>query len=134
MALLRPLAVNLIALVIGLPILALLTLVDVLFPPAAVVCVPLKFVMSALMIAWDFLDYPLSMRGLSVGARLAWVRANFGATLGLGLAAGFVLLVPGVGLLLLPVGVAGAARLAALLTPPRSTTGRPDPNPAAAAS
>jgi CysZ protein len=110
-AFLRSLGVNLTSLALGLPILAILTLVDLIFPPAATVCVPLKFVVSALMIAWDFLDYPLSVRGLSIGARLTWIRTHFLATLGFGLAAGFVLLVPGVGLLLLPVGVAGAARL-----------------------
>jgi CysZ protein len=76
------------------------------------VTVPLKFVVSALLIAWDLLDYPLSRRGLGVGARIAWLRRNLGATLGFGLAAAFLLVVPCAGLLVLPFGVAGAARLA----------------------
>ena len=98
-------------LLLGLPVLALLTVVTVLVPPAAIVTIPLKFVVTALMIAWDFLDYPLSVRGVSVAGRLRFLGAHFAAVLGFGLAAGFVLLVPGVGLFLLPIGVAGATRL-----------------------
>lgn len=110
-AMLRSLQVTMTGLLFGLPLLAALTLVTVLAPPAAIVTVPLKFVVTALMIAWDFLDYPLSVRGVTVAGRLRFVRANFGAVLGFGVASAFVLLVPGIGLLLLPIGVAGAARL-----------------------
>lgn len=108
---LRSLRVTLTALALGLPVLGLLALVTFLFPPAGVVTIPLKFVVTALMIAWDFLDYPLSVRGVSVPGRLRFLGAHFAAVLGFGLAAGFVLLVPGVGLFLLPIGVAGATRL-----------------------
>jgi CysZ protein len=107
----RSIAVTFTGLLFGLPILAVLFLITLLVPPAAVVTVPLKFVVTALMIAWDFLDYPLSVRGMSVGARLRFVFGHFTAILGFGLAAASLLLVPGVGLLLLPIGVAGAARL-----------------------
>ena len=107
----RSLGVTLTGLGIGLPLLLLLTLGSVLVPPAAVVTVPLKFVVTALMIAWDLLDYPLTARGMSVGARLKWMAAHFGAVLGFGLASGALLLIPGIGLLLLPGGVAGATRL-----------------------
>ena len=110
-SLVRSLGVTFTALLLGLPVLALLTLVTVLVPPAAFVTVPLKFVVTALMIAWDFLDYPLSVRGTSVGGRLRFVGAHFWAVLGFGVASGLILLVPGVGLFLLPIGVAGATRL-----------------------
>ncbi len=110
---LRSLRVTLTALAIGLPILGGLALVTFLFPPAAVVTVPLKFLVTGLLAAYDLLDYPLSLRGRSVADRLVFIRANFAAVLGFGAAVAALLLVPGVGLLLLPFGVAGASRLVA---------------------
>jgi uncharacterized protein involved in cysteine biosynthesis len=106
------LGVNVLALVVGLPILALLTAIGFFFPIAVFVTIPLKVFVAALLIAWDFLDYPLSQRGLGIGARLKWIGARFGAVLGFGLSAALVLLLPCIGLLVLPMGVAGAARLA----------------------
>ena len=44
----------------GLPVLALLMIVNVVVPPAIVVTVPLKLVVVALLVAWDLCDYPLS--------------------------------------------------------------------------
>lgn len=105
------LGVSLLALAVGVPVLFLLTLIDVIFPVAAVVLVPLKFVIGALLVAWDFLDYPLSLRGMSVGARLRFIARHFGAVLGFGTSAALLLLVPCIGLLVLPMGAAGAARL-----------------------
>ncbi len=108
---LRALRITLSALAVSLPILAVLTLISLLFPPATVVTVPLKFVVTGLTIAYDFLDYPLGLRGAGVRARAVFVREHFPAVLGFGLAAAVVLLIPGVGLLLLPAGVAGATRM-----------------------
>jgi len=67
---------------------------------------------TALLIAWDLCDYPLSIRGLPVGARVAFMKRHAGAMIGFG--AGLALLstfLPCAVLLLLPAGVAGAARL-----------------------
>ena len=108
---LRSLRVSLTGLFVGLPILAVLALVTVFFPPAAVVTVPLKFVVAGVLTAYDLLDYPLSLRGEDVGARLRFIAANFPAVLGFGVAAAAVMLIPGGALFLLPFGVAGAARL-----------------------
>lgn len=107
----RSLRVSLTALAIGLPILALLALVTLLVPPAGVVTVPLKFIVTGLLAAYDLLDYPLSQRGLSVRERLAFMRRNFASILGFGVAMAALLLLPGVGLFLLPFGVAGATRM-----------------------
>jgi CysZ protein len=107
----RSLRVTLMALVLGLPVIALLTLVELVFAPAAVITWPLKFVVSALMLAWDFLDYPLGMRGLGVRDRLRFFAHNLGPVTVFGCLATVVLLVPGLGLLVLPMGAAGAARL-----------------------
>ncbi len=108
---LRSLRVTLTALALGLPVLGLLALITFLFPPAGVVTIPLKFVVTGLLVAYDLLDYPLSQRGHSVADRLAFMRRNFMAVLGFGVATGALLLIPGVGLLVLPFGVAGATRL-----------------------
>jgi CysZ protein len=63
------------------------------------------------MLAWDLMDYPLSVRGAGVRVRLRWFSANFGAAMGFGISIALVFLVPGAGLLFLPAGVAGATRL-----------------------
>jgi uncharacterized protein involved in cysteine biosynthesis len=107
----RSLRVSLTALAIGLPILGALALVTFLFPPAGVVTVPLKFVVTGVLAAYDLLDYPLSQRGRSVADRLAFIRVNFPAVLGFGVATAALLLIPGAGLFLLPFGVAGATRM-----------------------
>lgn len=110
---LRSLRVTLTALAVSLPLLALLALITFVFPPASVVTIPLKFLVTGLAVAYDFLDYPLGLRGAGVRSRLGFIRDHFSAVLGFGAAAALVLLVPGVGLVLLPFGVAGAARLVA---------------------
>lgn len=107
----RSLRVTSTALAMGLPVLALLALVSLVFPPAAVVTVPLKLLTAGWLAAYDLLDYPLSIRGEGVRARLLFMRANAPAVLGFGVAAAVVLLIPGMGLLLLPWGAAGATRL-----------------------
>jgi CysZ protein len=108
---LRSLRVTLAALVVGLPIILALTALELVFAPAVVVTVPLKFVVSGLLVAWDFLDHPFSLRGMRVRDRLAWMRKNLTGVLGFGLSTAALLLVPGVGLLAIPVGVAAATRL-----------------------
>ena len=107
----RSLRVSLTALAIGLPVLALLALATFLFPPAAVVTIPLKSLVTGLLAAYDLLDYPLSQRGYSVRDRIGFMRRNFASVLGFGVATAALLLVPGVGLFLLPFGVAGATRM-----------------------
>jgi|GEM_PF-496174 len=122
----RSLRVSLTGLVVGLPILGVLALVTVFFPPAGVVTLPLKFIVTGILTAYDLLDYPLSLRGENVGARLRFIRANFPAVLGFGVAAAALLLIPGAALFLLPFGVAGAARLVHLRE--RAPEGRLDHN------
>lgn len=108
---LRSLRVTLTALAVSLPILAALALITFLVPPASVVTIPAKFLVTGLAVAYDLLDYPLGLRGTGVRSRLGFIRDHFSAVIGFGAAAALLLLVPGVGLVLLPFGVAGAARL-----------------------
>ena len=96
---------------LGLPVLALLALITVLAPPAAVVTVPLKLVVLALLFAWDLCDYPLSIHGMPVSARVAFVARNAGAMIGFGFGLALLSLIPCMPFFALPAGVAGAARL-----------------------
>jgi CysZ protein len=89
----------------------LLFAIAFVFPPAAVVTVPLKFLVVALLVAWNLIDYPLGLRGLGVRQRLRWVLQRQAPVVGFGLAWATVLLIPGIALLVLPMGVAGATRL-----------------------
>jgi len=107
----RSLRVTLTSLAIGLPILGVLALITVVVPPAGIITVPLKFIVTGVLVAYDLLDYPLSLRGQSVGDRIVWIRRHFPAVLGFGVSAAALLLIPGMGLLLLPFGVAGATRM-----------------------
>ena len=53
-------------LVLGGSALVLLFLVNLFYPPAMVVTVPLKMLVCAWMLAWDLLDYPLGMHGMGM--------------------------------------------------------------------
>jgi CysZ protein len=100
-----------VALLVGGTLLIILFLVSFFFPPAAVVTVPLKVLVCGWMLAWDFIDYPLAMRGVGLEDRFAWVGRNFGAFTLFGVLWALLVVVPGVQLLILPMGVAGATRL-----------------------
>lgn len=107
----RSLRVSVTALVIGLPILGLLALITFLAPPAGVVTIPLKFIVTGVLAVYDLVDYPLSLRGLGVRARVQFIKDEWWACFGFGCAVAALLLIPGFGLFLLPFGVAGATRL-----------------------
>lgn len=109
----RALRVTLFGLAVSAPLLALLTLAEFVVPPVAVVTTPIKIVVSAFVVTWDLVDYPLSLRGMGARERVQWMRRNWKPSLGFGLVGLAVLLVPVVGLVVLPFGVAGAARLVA---------------------
>lgn len=94
----------------GAPIFALLFLLSFI-PGAAVVTVPLKFLVAATIVGWDVVDYPLSVRGVGLRARLRFVARNLPAVFGLAVGVAAVALLPCGLLLVLPVGVAGATRL-----------------------
>jgi CysZ protein len=100
-----------VALLVGGPLLIVLFLIGFFFPPAVVVTVPLKLIVCGWMLAWDFIDYPLAMRGVGLERRFAWVGRNFGAFTLFGLSWALMVVLPGVVLLVLPMGVAGATRL-----------------------
>ncbi|HEU4533556.1 MAG TPA: EI24 domain-containing protein [Polyangiaceae bacterium] len=96
---------------LALPLLAALLVVDLLVPGAFLVLVPLKILLSGFFLAWDYLDYPLGLRGWRARDRVRWALHHRPALLGLGASLALVLLVPFAQLLALPIGVVAAARL-----------------------
>ena len=88
-----------------------LTLVELAFPPSAVVILPLELAIGALMLAWNLLDFPLNARCVDIGERVAFFRRHGSALLGFGAVLEVMWLTPGVDLLLLPIGVLGATQL-----------------------
>lgn len=107
----RALSSMLVGYAFGLPLLALLAIISFFVPPAAVVTFPLKLVVLALLFSWDLCDYPLSIQGLPVAARISLVARHLRAMIGFGFGIALLSLIPGAALLVLPIGVAGAARL-----------------------
>ena len=108
---LRGLRVTLVSLTLCVPIFIGLFVVDLVFPPAALITVPLKFLIFAWLLAWNFLDYPLGLRQMGVGASLSWMARHSGAVTAFGSAWALLVVVPPIILLFLPMGVAGATRL-----------------------
>lgn len=98
-------------LLVGGFILTILFILSLLFPPIAIITVPLKFLICAWLMAWDFLDYPMGLRGMGLRARLRWVRRNLDAFTTFGIAWAMLVVIPGLVLILLPMGVAGATRM-----------------------
>jgi CysZ protein len=111
----RSLQSSLLALIFTLPLLVPLVVIGFVVPAAAVVTVPLQFVVTAMGAAWDFCDYPLSIRGTRVGDRIEFVRRNKRAVIGFGLGLGLLLLLPCTLIFVLPAGVIGAAHLTVAL-------------------
>ncbi len=107
----RSLRVVTLALIVGLPIVLLLSLIGLIFPPAAIVTLPLKFVVAAWLATWDVFDYAFGLGSLGVRARLSWLTRHGAAAFAFGLALAAVALVPGLGLFVLPMGVAGSTEL-----------------------
>ncbi len=106
-------ASSLLSLGAGVPLIVGLAAVGWVFPPAAIATAPLDAVVAALILAWNLLDYPLTLQGMTPAARARWCLRHFGSVLGFGLAASVFFAIPVLGWLALPFGVAGATRLVA---------------------
>lgn len=101
----------LLGLAIGIPILVILTIISLVVPVAAWVTFPLQLLVSGVMVTWDLMDYPFTVRGWTLARRAAWMRAHVPAVLGFGVSLGIVLVIPCVQVLLLPAGSVGATWL-----------------------
>ena len=93
------------------PIVTVLWLVELFFPPAGVVTIPLKILVASFGLSWNLFDYPLTLRDVRMRDRFGFVMSHKRETLGFGLAFAALFWVPCFGVLMLPVGVAGATRL-----------------------
>lgn len=103
--------VAIVTLVLWLVLFGVFWTVSFFFPPAAVVTVPLNFLGTAWLLAWNFVDYPLGLRSFGFRKRLRWAACNLGAFTVYGTCWSLVIIIPGSVLFLLPMGVAGATEL-----------------------
>ncbi|CAF0978666.1 unnamed protein product [Adineta steineri] len=107
----RSLRVAVISMLISFVIFIILTSIEFFLPPAIIITTPLKFLITAFIIAYDIIDYPLSLHLLGVRERIPWFKHYIWATLGFGFAMEIIFLIPGAFFLLLPSGICGATRL-----------------------
>lgn len=107
---------QLFAYAVGVPVLSALWVVSLLFPPATVVTFPLKVAVTAWLLAWTLLDYPLSTRGVPLQARLAFLREQFPRVLGFTAAVLALFVVPLGAIVLLPAAVAAATDISLKLS------------------
>lgn len=96
------------ALAVALPCLLVLFVVELVFPPAAIVTVPLKLLVTALLVALGLFDYPLTLRGVPFPDRLALLKRYPAVVLGFGATFAALFWVACCGVVLLPVGAAAA--------------------------
>jgi CysZ protein len=106
-----------VTLTVSVGVLVPLFFVDFFFPPATLVTIPLRFLLGGWLLAWNFIDYPLSLRGHGLRYRLSWSSRHFAAFTSFGLFWSLLLVVPGLYLLVLPFGVAGATHLVVAASP-----------------
>lgn len=104
-------------LLLAAPLWVLYWLVAALLPGAALLLFPLQALPLAVGMAWNLLDYPLTLRGVPVRERWGLLRRAPGSVLGFGLCLAPLSLIPGAALLLLPAGVVGATEIVAGLLP-----------------
>jgi CysZ protein len=132
-AMLHSAVATFIMLLLGCPALLSLLVAGLLYPPLLAITVPLKFLVLGWLLAWNFLDYPFTLRGSGLTRRFQWVIGHFGAFTTFGLLWASFMIVPGIILVFLPVAVAGATRLVIIsedLSDARWVPGRSgDPEP-----
>ena len=119
----RSIRVATISLLISFSLFVILTLVELFLPPATIITTPVKFLTTAFIIAYDIIDYPLSLHLLGVRERTPWFRHYLWTTLGFGLSMEVMFFIPGAFLLLLPAGICGATRL--VITAERASIDQP---------
>jgi CysZ protein len=88
-----------------------LWVLGLVLPFLAPLLFPAKLLAVGFSLAWNLLDYPLTLRGVPARERLRFVRRHFPAVMGFGLAFACLFWVPLAAVLLLPLGVIGATRL-----------------------
>lgn len=106
-----------VAFALAAPISLAVWVLSLMFPPLLPLLAPIHLALASLVVAWNLLGYPLTLRGVRVRARLAAMRRNALGVLGFGAAFAVLSLVPGAALVMLPAGVVGATRLVHRMQP-----------------
>jgi len=104
-------------LLLALPLWLLYWVLASLLPGAGLVLFPLQVLPLALGLAWNLLDYPLTLRGIGFRERWALLRSRPAPILGFGVGLALVFWIPGAPLVLLPAGVVAATDVAWRLLP-----------------
>lgn len=99
------------ALVCVTPVLLLLWVVGLAVPALGLVLLPFKVALMASALAWNLLDYPLTLRGVAMRDRWRILRKHPQPVLGFGLVFTALFWLPCANVLLLPVGAMAATRL-----------------------
>lgn len=105
------------------PIGALLWVLGLIIPLLAPMLLPAKLLVVAFGLAWNLLDYPLTLRGVPARERVRFIRRHWSAVAGFGLGFALLFWLPLGAVLLLPLGVIGATRLVWALTQSESAWG-----------
>ena len=111
-------AVVYLMLTLSLSMIGMICALSAVLSPVAMALVALQFVITCWFIAYDFLDYPLSRRGIDFAGKFAYVEKHRAESLGFGFTVGLLLLVPLLNVLVAPVAAVGAARMFVALGPP----------------
>jgi len=82
-----------------------------IIPVVGILHPPLSAIFTILFLGFEYVDYPLDARQLSVPRRFEWMVGHPGATLAFGLVLFPIFLIPFVGYACLPLAVAGASLL-----------------------
>jgi uncharacterized protein involved in cysteine biosynthesis len=107
----RSIRVAIFSILISFSTFIILTLTELFLPRAVIITTPLKFLATGFIIAYDIIDYPLSLHLFGVKERIPWFRHYLWTTLGFGLSMELIFLIPGASFFILPAGVCGATRL-----------------------
>ena len=98
-------------LIVYLSVTGTLLVAHFLMPPLAPVTVALGLVATALFLAWDAWDPPLSRRGAGFARKWGYVARHLPEALGFGGVVALLLAVPGLGLIVPPVAAVAGTRL-----------------------
>lgn len=93
------------------PLWLVLWAMNLALPALSPFFIPARLFALGLGLAWNLLDYPLTLRGIAMRDRIAFMRGHARAVLGFGVAFAAVFWIPLAPVVLLPLGVIGATRL-----------------------
>jgi CysZ protein len=97
--------------VLAIVFMTILTSAELLLPHTAIIATPSKLLIGALGLAWGLFDYPLTLRGMPVRERLAFLQRHAACVIGFASSFALAFWLPCCGVVLLPAGVAASTLL-----------------------